>query len=119
MLGCDCNQPKPLSGIETQRLQQFDRLKQNHQLIAINLNPYQGLKLFVVAVIVVAVVIAINLNPYQGLKRFGSVGFVFPCVIAINLNPYQGLKPRSRQQTKVEPKENCNQPKPLSGIETF
>ena len=37
--------------------------------------------------------IAINLNPYQGLKQKSISSLVIQYNIAINLNPYQGLKP--------------------------
>ena len=107
-----CNQPKPLSGIETA----FFAGKETRIAIAINLNPYQGLKPSEAAIEVLSEDIAINLNPYQGLKLIfvGLLGSRGNCnqpkplsgietlrvrllnrsnMIAINLNPYQGLKP--------------------------
>ena len=40
-------------------------------------------------------------------------------IAGINLNPYQGLKLASAQEEMVEKMQGRNQPKPLSGIETF
>ena len=36
--------------------------------------------------------VAINLNPYQGLKRKIWYTVAMVSLVAINLNPYQGLK---------------------------
>jgi hypothetical protein len=87
-----CNQPKSLSGIESFAIKAI-----NFEQVAINLNPYQGLKLNMLEISCFLVKVAINLNPYQGLKQKycsclatdNAVGLV-----AINLNPYQGLKRR-------------------------
>ena len=63
--------------------------------VAINLNPYQGLKQCNSSEDLPILVsrVAINLNPYQGLKL--PQEYVRPADgvgVAINLNPYQGLK---------------------------
>ncbi len=60
--------------------------------------------------------VAINLNPYQGLKRRLLQYRQQNASVAINLNPYQGLK--HRQPSNNKEKHSCNQPKSLSGIET-
>jgi hypothetical protein len=83
--------------------------------------------------------VAINLNPYQGLKPFhkkakndfascnqpkslsgiettGPISQSSINKVAINLNPYQGLKLIEAFQEMCG--ECCNQPKSLSGIET-
>ena len=36
--------------------------------------------------------VAINLNPYQGLKQMRAAEGQIANLVAINLNPYQGLK---------------------------
>ena len=90
--GTFCNQPKSLSGIETQSKRTHN---QNHCLVAINLNPYQGLK------------------PIRDFKN----NLCRYCGVAINLNPYQGLKLIKNAITRLSC-PSCNQPKSLSGIET-
>ncbi len=61
--------------------------------VAINLNPYQGLKLRLTATTNNRFAkVAINLNPYQGLKHLDFPFKFMPDIVAINLNPYQGLK---------------------------
>ena len=86
-----CNQPKSLSGIET--LVEELSLFCNIYHVAINLNPYQGLKLYCpIASGVNFCQVAINLNPYQGLKLVGTDSQMIHDLVAINLNPYQGLK---------------------------
>ncbi len=87
-----CNQPKSLSGIETRVRRQW-KAAQSH--------------------------VAINLNPYQGLKLVQSVSNEVFSIVAINLNPYQGLKRSIASCLEVGSLDCCNQPKSLSGIETF
>ena len=65
-----CNQPKSLSGIETATLTCWEFI--NPIQIAINLNPYQGLKQVYSTVGIDIYNVAINLNPYQGLKNGSS-----------------------------------------------
>ena len=84
--------------------------------VAINLNPYQGLKRGCTWDSCARCTVAINLNPYQGLK-LRSIGRGTHPRVAINLNPYQGLKPLLHHPDRCIP--SCNQPKSLSGIETF
>ena len=60
-----CNQPKSLSGIETKQLYNFEM----NEWVAINLNPYQGLKHEYDGFLLFLIQVAINLNPYQGLKH--------------------------------------------------
>ena len=36
--------------------------------------------------------VAINLNPYQGLKHGQTHPWTYSVTVAININPYQGLK---------------------------
>jgi len=61
--------------------------------VAINLNPYQGLKRnFASGKRALDRRVAINLNPYQGLKRCIPFRQLGRSPVAINLNPYQGLK---------------------------
>ena len=63
-----CNQPKSLSGIETINGSSTSIV---YYPVAINLNPYQGLKPDNRNVIGVSrLSVAIHLNPYQGLKHF-------------------------------------------------
>gem|GEM_PF-1963518 len=132
-----CNQPKPLSGIET-----FTSIIwQLTEKIAINLNPYQGLKrsdralaalpqrdcnqpkpLSGIETAIVLFVelrsnIAINLNLSGIETNRGARILKTRQTIAINLNPYQGLKRAGILQAQLNP-DDCNQPKPLSGIET-
>ena len=86
-----CNQPKSLSGIET--LLDCIYCKQYRYRVAINLNPYQGLKPKNLPVLVArSHTVAINLNPYQGLKPIAALQPEPRISVAINLNPYQGLK---------------------------
>ena len=66
----DRDQLKSLSGIETTHT----RSRPLKQLIAINLNPYQGLKPLTSSLSLWrCTFIAINLNPYQGLKLNGII----------------------------------------------
>ncbi len=84
-----CNQPKSLSGIETSL---YDKVAYPAQ-VAINLNPYQGLKQIPIIQSETPEIVAINLNPYQGLKQTSSFEAASGLnYVAINLNPYQGLK---------------------------
>ena len=62
--------------------------------------------------------VAINLNPYQGLKRSHIRQCCHLDRVAINLNPYQGLK-LCAQAKPSSAGNGCNQPKSLSGIETY
>ncbi len=57
------------------------------------MNPYQGLKHYGdIAVRLKSEVVPINLNPYQGLKLKPNQSAYIPVGVPINLNPYQGLK---------------------------
>ncbi len=84
-----CNQPKSLSGIETYAAPWFQGVDFT---VAINLNPYQGLKRRIGEKLPRRSAVAINLNPYQGLKLKQIPQFELDKLVAINLNPYQGLK---------------------------
>ena len=92
MLHLNCNQPKPLSGIET-------KAKVKDAAIEVN--------------------IAINLNPYQGLKHSAPL----PGCDDQHCNqpkPLSGIETEVRTQCEsCERALHCNQPKPLSGIETL
>ena len=63
--------------------------------------------------------VAINLNPYQGLKLTMNMLIKRSFKVAINLNPYQGLKLGTAALIALDLTiAGCNQPKSLSGIET-
>ena len=81
-----CNQPKSLSGIET-----WDTPQTHDPIhpVAINLNPYQGLKQTRQQQKTSFSPVAINLNPYQGLKHgLNYVDGVRNTSATIKLNPY-------------------------------
>ena len=61
--------------------------------------------------------IAINLNPYQGLKPDKLAPRSICYSIAINLNPYQGLK-HQHMERRISERPDRDQLKSLSGIET-
>ena len=83
---------------------------------AINLNPYQGLKLFICK-IVNAISRRNKPKPLSGIETESRDGDGDGNGAAINLNPYQGLKPKQYTfQDKAMMRRN--KPKPLSGIET-
>ena len=87
-----CNQPKSLSGIETDATAAV----QNQIKVAINLNPYQGLKH--------------RTNNLASWKVFRAVG----CNQPKSLSGIETLT----QSGSVSFSSSCNQPKSLSGIET-
>ena len=88
-------------------------------IVAINLNPYQGLKRCFASENIGYPPVAINLNPYQGLKLKKNLKGFADTFVAINLNPYQGLKLAIKVSRLCNVAAiGCNQPKSLSGIET-
>ncbi len=61
--------------------------------------------------------IAIDLKPYEGLKLVLGQGCGWTLQIAIDLKPYEGLK--LKNDAYYTPAADCNRFKTLWGIETW
>ncbi len=93
------------------------RRAKGHSEVAINLNPYQGLKHH--TRLLHALGEGCNQpKSLSGIETQLEGAYNATYNVAINLNPYQGLKPAVMRSTNNPTSVSCNQPKSLSGIET-